>query len=213
MGLAPASWEQAEVKELQCRQGLRAALLCSHRGQGQQAFWKRPSCGFALCPGGTAVCRPFQAERHSNFLDNSGSKPLGLHSNYLGLLWEFWGTTWTASNHEPRIGTNRLTGLILNQTPILIFYKCNSDGVNVVFVFKQDQTRVDQLGPESNPMCSKIYGPEQNWKIKTSFQWKHYFTGFVGPGIFYVFKKKMGKNPNMERLITHCKTFRKIETI
>ena len=130
---------------------VREALLWSHHGQGQQAFWKCPSCGFTLCPGGMAVCRPFQAERHSNFLDNSGSKPLGLHSNYLGLLWEFWGTTWTASNHEPRIGTNHLTGLILNQIPILIFYKCNSDGVNVVFVFKSDQTRVDQLEPESKP--------------------------------------------------------------
>lgn len=136
VGLAPVSWEQAEVNELQWSQGLRAGLLWSHHGQGQQAFWKCPSCGFALCPGGMTVCKPFQAERHSNFLDNSGSKPLGLYSNYLGLLWEFWGPTWTASNHEPRIRTNRLTGLILNQTPILILYKCNSDGVNVVFVFK-----------------------------------------------------------------------------
>lgn len=146
---APILWEQAEVK------GCSEAAVPRQGGSDHTVVRaNRPSgkvSAVALfCALGKWPLAGPSRLRDSNFMDNSGSKPLCLHSNYLGLLWEFWGTTWTASDYEPRIGANRTTGWTLNQTPIFIFYKCNSDGINVVFVFQQNQTQVDPLKPESN---------------------------------------------------------------
>lgn len=47
-------------------------------------------------------------------------------------------------------------------------------------------------------VCSKINGPEQNWKIKTSFIENTISSDFVGPGCFMFLKKwektKYGNN-------------------
>lgn len=141
---APVSWEQVEVKscreaEVPGQRGSDHTVVRANRPSGNV-----PAVAFFCALGKWPLTGPSRL-RHGDFMDHSGSKP---RSAFIPITEGYCGTA--EERREPRIGTNRSAGRTLNQTPILIFYKCNSDGINVVFVFKQNQTQVDQLKPESN---------------------------------------------------------------